>query len=505
MDYLKPSTSIQFLQPLTHHLNELFRRSTKKELVFLGATTALTIYNLSAYITAKRQKLNLPPTVAFSLPFIGHNLYMMLMPNKFIDWCNNTYGEIYNLVIFGQTVTVASGKCAEEALKAKSEDLSLEHGVLRDVLHLHYVFDDKTMNIGFLANPVVAKATIPSSKMPGYIPGIQTGLEIGVNALFKPNEPTIVNNPSVTLQKFVAYMSVPTLIGDEVATNADVIKSFAEFTGDITRNVAFFLTIPKFLHPYVLPYLQNVRKHNLIMEKHIGPVIRQRREKMRLAKEAGEDHGLESNFLQGLIEYTKKDNNGVQSTYTEKELCHAVLLIAFASVHTTSMNLSFCIYWLIARPDLKQRLIDEIEQVAPGNTPITAEILGKMKFLNNFIREVLRQGADKLANGKKAMRDYTFYNGYQVAKGSIVETTLRQVNFGDNITRSAVKDMDPDMSLNKISTTPAKDFVTFGMGKHLCPGRFFAVQEIEMSLVYLLKKFDINTVSDPLIFIPKNM
>ncbi|KAF1804691.1 CYP5312 [Mucor lusitanicus] len=319
-------------------------------------------------------------------------------------------------------------------------------------------------------------------------------------------------------------MSVPTLLGEEMATNTEVIKSFAEFTGDVTKNVGIFMIVPKFLHPYLVSYLQSANKHYQVMEKYVAPVIVERREKMKQAQEAGVDHGLENNFLQGLMEFKNTDAPNKSSYYTEKEVAHAVLLVAFASVHTTSVNLSFSIYWLIARPDLKAQLLEEIERIVPGNTPVTHEALSKMQFLNNFMREVLRQGADKVATGKKALRDFTFKNGYQVPKGHSVNTTLRQLNFGDNATRSSVEDMDPAKSLNKVSTSPARDFASFGMGKHMCPGRFFAVQEIEMSLVHLLKHFDIDTVSgkkphpvptiagvvattceEPLVFTPKHI
>ena len=51
------------------------------------------------------------------------------------------------------------------------------------------------------------------------------------------------------------------------------------------------------------------------------------------------------------------------------------------------------------------------------------------------------------------------------------------------------------MSGSKAATTPGRDFVIFGLGKHLCPGRFFAVHEIKMSLITLLRRFDVATAS----------
>jgi cytochrome P450 len=333
------------------------------------------------------------------------------------------------------------------------------------------------MEIGFKVNPAVAKVAISNQQMARYVPGIQQGIEIASEKLLNINEPTIITKPTKFLQNFIAYMTVPTLVGEELGTNPEVIKSFAEFTADVTGNVGIFLAVPTSLHYLILPYLQSVHKHHQVMEKHVIPVIRQRREKMKIAQEAGKEHGLEYNFLQGLMEWVITDEQGNKSSYTDEQVSHAVLLVAFASVHTTTMNLSSSLYWLIARPDLKQKMVEEIERILPGDSPVTYEALSQMKFMNNFLRESLRQGVDKLANRKKAMHDYTFYNGYQVPKDRVVESNLRQLNFGSNQTRSSIEDMDPEMSQNKPCTTPARDFFSFGVGKHTCPGKIIIYYE----------------------------
>ncbi|CEP15452.1 hypothetical protein [Parasitella parasitica] len=532
MDYLQKISqstpihnAVQLIHrlPVAHKLEDFYRRASRNELIFVGAATFLTIYNLKAYINSKRRKLNLPPAVPYGLPLLGHTLYLMISPFKFVDWCNKNYGEIYDISLLGKTVTVTSKKCAEETFKAESTDLSLTEGIVNDMLHLNYLFTDREMILSSKANAVVVKAVLTSQRVPLLIPTIQEGLERGAHVLLNQDGPTIVKKPSIFLQNYVAYMSVGSLIGEEVAKETEVIKSFAEFTGDIIGNVSYFVFLPKFLHSYILPFLQTSYKHHHVMEKYVMPMIAERREKLRLAKEAGQEHELSRDFLQCLAEYVYMDEEGNPTLFTEKELAHNVLMVAFAAVHTTSTNLSYCIYWLIARPDLKEKLLDEINRVTPGKTRVTHDDLLNMPFLNNFVRESLRQSVDRLAVQKKVMHDYTYYNGYQVPKGRMIHTTTRQMNFGETSGRSSIEDMDPDMSMNKPCATPARDFLTFGMGKHLCPGRFFAIQEIMMSLVYLLKHYDIDTVSgkkphpvssignitvtnceEPLVFTPKN-
>ncbi|KAI9271880.1 cytochrome P450 [Phascolomyces articulosus] len=286
-------------------------------------------------------------------------------------------------------------------------------------------------------------------------------------------------------------MSVASLVGLEVETNATVIKSFADFTTDVTSNIGIFMMTPKFLHRFIIPYLQQVEWHRQVMRDHVLPVVRKRKEKMRQAEEKGVPHGLDPNFLQGLIEYKKPNGDH----YTDEEVAQSILLVAFASVHTTSVNLSFCLYWLLARPDLREKLEKEMQE-ALGDGPITNEGLKQMVFLEQFIREVLRQGVDKLANAKAVLADvYTFANGYQVPKGRRVQSSNRQLNIGSNSARSTVDEMDPSLSGTKLATNPSREFVTFGLGRHLCPGRFFAVHEIKMTLITILRRYDISTES----------
>jgi hypothetical protein len=125
--------AIQIVQKssLVHSFQKVINQSSRNELLFLGTASFITFYNLFSYIKTRKQKqYNLPPMVPFALPVFGHSLYLAAFSNKFIDYCNNKYGELYNLNLLGKTTTIASGKCAEEALKAEHDELSLEHGIL---------------------------------------------------------------------------------------------------------------------------------------------------------------------------------------------------------------------------------------------------------------------------------------------------------------------------------------------------------------------------------------
>jgi cytochrome P450 len=41
--------------------------------------------------------------------------------------------------------------------------------------------------------------------------------------------------------------------------------------------------------------------------------------------------------------------------------------------------------------------------------------------------------------------------------------------------------------------TLTKDMISFGYGRHACPGRFFAANEIKIIFINILKRFDVET------------
>ncbi|CAO3661977.1 unnamed protein product [Umbelopsis ramanniana] len=493
------SKSVDLLNQHAPQVVQLYSRATPTDLAVVGAATALTVYNISSMINkAKYSHLNMPRKVAYSLPLLGHTLYMAVNANKFLDWCVANYGDTFDLDILGKTVTVAGGKIAEQVMKEDGHVLSLEHGVLTETLHVNYVFNKETFFLGFTANPAIIKLLLAQSKMPKFTPKIIESVNYGLSQI-AADLPVNVDNTPAFLQELVAFISVRILIGDEVAKNREVIDTFAQFTNDITRNVPLWQVLPEFLHKPMLPYLQSLNRHKVCMDNHVDPVVEKRRKMLR---DGDLEHGSKCDYLQELIEFQYPDGK----TFTNKEITDGVLLIAFASVHTTSQNLSFALFWLLTRPDVRDQLRQEIDQVlARHDGQINDEALKEMVFLDRFLRQVLRLGVDKLATGKKAMEDYTFMNGYQVPEGRLVQTLSRRIMFDSYTVESALDEMDPYTETKREATQSGRDNIAFGLGKHMCPGRFFAIHEIKIVLITLLKNYNVELRDkkqqvDPVVF-----
>ncbi|ESK83523.1 cytochrome p450 [Moniliophthora roreri MCA 2997] len=58
-----------------------------------------------------------------------------------------------------------------------------------------------------------------------------------------------------------------------------------------------------------------------------------------------------------------------------------------------------------------------------------------------------------------------------------------------------LRDMEGEGVKHQV-VTPTLDWVNFGTGKHACPGRFFAVNELKAMLAHVLMKYDVKFKDD---------
>lgn len=49
---------------------------------------------------------------------------------------------------------------------------------------------------------------------------------------------------------------------------------------------------------------------------------------------------------------------------------------------------------------------------------------------------------------------------------------------------------------NTAVITTSDEFLGFGHGRHACPGRFFATQELKLMLAYLVMNYDVETLPE---------
>jgi ent-kaurene oxidase len=121
----------------------------------------------------------------------------------------------------------------------------------------------------------------------------------------------------------------------------------------------------------------------------VSPIVRERRK-----KEAENDPTYEKpdDFLQWLMDEAWSERDGQPD-----ELVHRLLVLALASVHTTSMTAAQTLFDLIARPEYIEPLREEILQALAKDGGWKKTTLTKMVKLDSFMKESQRFNGPSLS------------------------------------------------------------------------------------------------------------
>jgi len=219
-------------------------------------------------------------------------------------------------------------------------------------------------------------------------------------------------------------------------------------------------------------------------------------ERQRKMKELGEDWTDKPNdFLMWLIEEAQRVGQ------TTDLIVQGILTSNFAAIHTSSHSITHALYDLAAHPEYIQPLREEVEAVIKEHG-WTKVAIGKMFKLDSFMRESQRMnGISGISVLRKVLQNVTLSDGTRLPKGTLVVAAAEATHLDQNNYENA-KVFDPFRFSNMRTeesdrikhqyVSTSGEFISFGHGKHACPGRFFAVNELKVMMAYMVLNFDMK-------------
>lgn len=181
-------------------------------------------------------------------------------------------------------------------------------------------------------------------------------------------------------------------------------------------------------------------------------------------------------------------------------------------------------------PDIVPELQDDIRQaLAESDGDFSSSALQNMKKLDSFLKETMRyyplaageqqfplRVSDDTDQGqasftRKVLKPFQLSTGEYIPKGVIIEVPAASISSDDGVFEDADKfdalrfyklrqlKKEQTSGVKAAETVANSQFVsvsesslTFGYGRHACPGRFFAANEIKMILANLLLHYEIR-------------
>ncbi|CAF1489845.1 unnamed protein product [Adineta steineri] len=204
----------------------------------------------------------------------------------------------------------------------------------------------------------------------------------------------------------------------------------------------------------------------------------------------------EQDFIKdGLASSEKSDDTGVEAPLVRKITKHEtsanILLFMLAGYETTSTALSYVTYVLATHPEEQRKLQEHIDahfNPETEHTMPTYETVSEMDYLDMFIRETLRMyPIAPSAISRQNTDDFRIKDFGAVPAGTLIVVDIYNLHYNPDLWGPLnTHEFHPERFATK--RHPMAWF-SFGVGPRNCVGMRFALLEMKMLLVRLLKTY----------------
>ncbi|RSM18116.1 hypothetical protein CDV31_003038 [Fusarium ambrosium] len=344
----------------------------------------------------------------------------------------------------------------------------------RDSITLTVINKDLTKRLAQVTQPLAEETTL------------------AMQDIFTDNKERHIINIREKILHFVARISSRVFLGDELCRDEAWLKITREHAMNGFVAADMLRAWPEALRPLVswfMPHCRTARSQIREAEEIIGPVISKRRE----AKEAAVREGREAPVHNDAIEWFEQASKG-----TPYNPALSQLFLSTVAIHTTTDLLCQTMIDIARHPEYFEPLREEVTRVlAQDGWKKTS--LHSMQLLDSVVKESQSLKPLQLASMQRlAVKDVQLSDGTFIPKGTascVSSHALWDPNVyeapdtwdGHRFLRQR-KVPGKESSSQLVSTS--ENHLGFGHGKHACPGRFFAANEIKIALAHLLLEYE---------------
>jgi len=246
---------------------------------------------------------------------------------------------------------------------------------------------------------------------------------------------------------------------------------------------------------YSLPTRAN-RRHSY-ERRLIRDFLRDLIEERRLEKQEDRNADLLTSLLNAHDEMKETQEEEV----TDLTLVDIMMSLLFAGYDTTSITLTYALYFLATEPQVEQTCVDEIEQVTKGGGSLRPE---KLVYCLAVITETLRLFPPGVSVNRNTTKPLQLSNGFIIPEDTFVTVPIYMIQRDPKhfprptefLPERWVKqergawverDMD-DTSNNNVPAANRNAFFAFSAGARSCAAQKFALQEAVLVMATLIQQ-----------------
>lgn len=292
------------------------------------------------------------------------------------------------------------------------------------------------------------------------------------------------------IEHLIARLTSRVFLGESLCRNERWLEISKSYTIDAVELSYLLRTVFTPIQPIAYWFFpQATRLRKAIRDAHalIDPEVERRKAIVEEAHANGEKPPRVADTLGWMYELSK---NRHHTDYVAGQLT-----LAFASINNTVETLTSTLMDVCEHPDVANKLRAEIIEVI-GKQGWTKASLYDLKLMDSFLREgqrfhpfvsiSMQRGAEKdipLSDGTVLPK-----NSRIMVAGDFMEPDAKAQPFDAERFVRLRDETDGEKGYQFV--TPGPEYMTFGYGKHACPGRFLASNELKVALCHLLMKYE---------------
>ncbi|KAI0248473.1 cytochrome P450 [Lactifluus subvellereus] len=456
----------------------------------LSSLTGILII-VSLFVTWYRRDplLDAIPTVGFSDPILSYlSAFRYLfggLPILKEGYEKNKPG-MFKIATFWRWMVLPTGAQLIEDIKRVPDDVLSFREPLREFLQTDYTFS-------ILNTEDTYHRSVIRSRLTRNIAATFNQVQDG-SVPYKESEWVKVSILP-TVQRIICRTSSRVFVGATLCRDRDYETLVLNFAANLMKSATIIAMFPRPLKSTAARFLCSIPSQIRQATELIRPLVEERLEKMEELGDAWND--APNDMLMWLMSEAKGVEKSVEG------LARRILLINFASIHTTSLTFTQVLYRLLANPEYIEPLRQEIE-AAVAEEGWTNVGMDKMHKIDSFLRETQRLDTLGIVTMQRlALRPFTFSNGLTIPAGTLVGVPVGTIHTDgeiypnpeefDGFRFSKLREMEGDTMLTShraVSTSPEQ--LAFGFGRHACPGRFFAASEVKTLLAHVIVTYDVK-------------
>ncbi|PPQ77969.1 hypothetical protein CVT26_005274 [Gymnopilus dilepis] len=460
-------------------------------------TASLALYLAWKCFNSETRKLRHIPTVGSSgiissyfsaLRFLRHG-------REFIhEGHTKYYGTAFKVPTMSKYLVLVSGsQMLEDIKQAKDDHLSFEDAAAETVQTDYTLGRQIRMDpyhVGIVRTPLTRNIAARFSD-------IKDEIVTAFSEIIPAKEDEWITLPVLpAMLKIVCRTSNRVFVGLPLCRDPDYRQLNEQFTINVVIGARIINMFPKFLRPIVGRILTRVPASIKRAVEHLRPLIEEQ-----LVQE--EKYGKNwpdkpNNLISWMLDEAKGPQRDVE------DLAVRVLTINFAAIHTTTNAITNVLFNLAAYPEYVTPMREEVQAIIDAEG-WSKSSMAKMHKVDSFVKETQRLGLGAVAMSRKAVKDFTFSNGITVPAGTYLGVSTYATHMDGKIYEDAhefrgfrfaeMRDEGSEALKHQFASLNP-NYLAFGAGRHACPGRSFAANEVKAMLVYILLNYDVKFPND---------